>query len=131
MRLRYTTPGGEEKIIELTEKAITIGRNPEVDVAIDDKMISRIHCGISFWDNAFFLRDFKSNNGTFLNDREVSVARINPGDSIRLGDTVLAVEDEAPGTSNSTVIREVKQKMDSGKGYHTILQEIIAEEKKK
>ena len=94
MRLRYKTPGGEEKVIELTEKAITIGRNPEVDVAIDDKMISRIHCGISFWDNAYFLRDFNSNNGTFLNDLKLMPFVdyvISHGDHLILGTLHLAI----------------------------------------
>lgn len=131
MYLRYNTTDGEEKIIELTEKSLTIGRNPEVDVAINDKMISRIHCGISYWDKAYFLRDFNSSNGTLLNGRKVAVARINPGDTIMVGDTVLTVEAAMPVASSSTVIQEVKDKMDSGKGFHTILQEIIAEEKEK
>ena len=130
MYLRYRMSNGEDKIVELGTNSITIGRNPEVDVSIQDKMISRIHCGISFWDDAYFLRDFKSRNGTFLNGQKVDVARINPGDTITVGDTIFSVETMAPDDT-ATVIQEVKQKMDSGKGYHTILQEIIAEEKKK
>lgn len=130
MYLRYTTAIGEKKVIELGVSSITIGRNPDVDVSIHDKMISRIHCGISFWDDAYFLRDFKSRNGTFLNGRKVDVVRINPGDTIKVGDTVFNVETTA-SDDNDTVIQEVKQKMDSGKGYHTILQEIIQEENMK
>jgi pSer/pThr/pTyr-binding forkhead associated (FHA) protein len=129
MLLRYSLPDGTQKEFELGNKAITIGRGTDVDISIPDQMASRVHCGVSFWDNAFFVRDFKSRNGTFLNDKQIEVARLNPGDRLRIGDTVLTVETQ-PQKGTDTVIREVKAEMAKGKGYHTILQEIIKEEKK-
>lgn len=129
MIIRYSTPDGETKEWELTKNSITIGRSPEVDIALPDKLVSRIHCGISYWDDSYFVRDFKSRNGTFLNDRPVDVARIHPGDRIRVGDTIFHVEARTrKGTD--TVIQEVCEEMEQGKGYHTILQEIIREERK-
>jgi pSer/pThr/pTyr-binding forkhead associated (FHA) protein len=129
MIIRYTTPDGEAKELELTKNSITIGRSPEVDISLADKMVSRIHCGISFWDDSYFVRDFKSRNGTFLNDRQVDVARLNPGDRIRVGDTIFLVEAHTRKGAD-TVIQEVRDEMEQGKGYHTILQEIIREERK-
>ncbi len=127
MLLKYGLPDGTQKEFELSEKSITIGRGADVDISIPDTLSSRVHCGISFWDEAFFLRDFKSRNGTFLNDKQIEVARLSPGDRIRVGDTVLTVESyRQKGTD--TVIKEVKSEMAKGKGYHTILQEIIKEE---
>lgn len=129
MLLRYVLPSGEQKEVELGEKSLTIGRGADVDICLPDKMASRIHCGISFWDDAYFLRDFKSRNGTFVNDKRVEVVRLNPGDRVRIGDTVLTLEAHTrKGTE--TVLREVRDEMARGKGYHTILQEIIEEEKK-
>ncbi len=128
MILRYVLPDGAQKEIELGEKSITIGRGADVDISIPDTLASRVHCGISFWDDAFFVRDFKSRNGTFLNDKPIEVARLNPGDRIRVGDTTLTV-DSRPQKGTETVIKEIKAEMDKGKGYHTMLLEIIKQEK--
>ena len=127
MILRYVLPDGAQKEVELGENSITIGRGADADISIPDTLASRVHCGISFWDGAFFVRDFKSRNGTFLNDKQIEVSRLNAGDRIRIGDTTLTVESQArKGTD--TVIKEIKAEMAKGKGYHTILQEIIQED---
>jgi len=128
MILRYVLPNGEQKVFELGRKAITIGRGTETDLLIADKLASRIHCGISYKDGNYFLRDFDSRNGTFVNNRAIEVCRINPGDRIRVGDTALTVE-VSPRKGTVMVLRELKDEMAKGKGYHTILQEIIRDEK--
>ena len=129
MILRYTLPSGETREYKLTDKAITIGRAGDADITIPDKLASRVHCGVSFWDDAYFLRDFKSRNGTFVNDKQIEVCRLNPGDRIKVGDTTIAVENTSPKGAK-TVLMELNNAMSQGKGYHTILQEIIDEEKK-
>jgi len=128
MILRYVLSDGEQKEFELGRQSITIGRGAEADVMIADKLASRIHCGISYKDGNYFLRDCDSRNGTFVNDRSIEVCRINPGDRIRVGDMVLAVE-ASPRKGTVMVLRELKDDMAKGKGYHTILQEIIRDEK--
>ena len=129
MILRYALPDGEQKEFELGRKAITIGRGADADVIIADKLASRIHCGISYKDGSYFLRDCDSRNGTFVNDRSIKVGRINPGDRIRVGDMVLTVE-ASPRKGTIMVLRELDDEMAKGKGYHTILHEIIRDEKK-
>ena len=129
MILRYILPGGEQKVFELGRKPATIGRGINADIQLPDKLASRIHCGISYKDGNYFLSDFNSRNGTFVNDRSIEVCRINPGDRIRVGDMVLAVE-ASPRKGTVTVLRELDDEMAKGKGYHTILQEIIRDEKK-
>ena len=129
MILRYVLPDGEQKEFELGKKSITIGRGADADVMIADKLASRIHCGISYKDGNYLLRDFDSRNGTFVNDSSIKICRINPGDRIRVGDMVIAVE-ASPRKGTVMVLRELKDEMAKGKGYHTILQEIIRDEKK-
>ena len=129
MILRYVLPDGTKKKFELGRKSITIGRGAEADVLIADKLASRIHCGISYKDGNYFLRDCDSRNGTFVNDHLIEVCQINPGDRIRVGEIVLTVE-ASPRKGTVMVLRELKDEMAQGKGYHTILQEIIRDEKK-
>ena len=129
MILRYILPDGKQKELELGRKSITIGRGIDANVMIADKLASRIHCGISYKDGNYFLRDCDSRNGTFVNDSLIKVCRIKPGDRIRVGDMVFSVEaSRRKGTVK--VLRELKDEMAKGKGYHTILQEIIRDEKK-
>ena len=128
MILRYILPDGEQKEFELGRKSITIGRGIDANVMIADKLASRIHCGVSYKDGNYFLRDCDSRNGTFVNDSLIKVCRIKPGDRIRVGDMVFSVEaSRRKGTVR--VLRELKDEMAKGKGYHTILQEIIRDEK--
>jgi len=129
MILRYVLPDGEQKEFELGGKSITIGRGAETDVLIADKLASRIHCVISYKDGHYYIRDCDSRNGTFVNDSSIEVCQINPGDRIRVGDMVLAVE-ASPRKGTVMVLRELNDEMAKGKGYHTIRQEIIRDEKK-
>jgi len=128
MILRYVLPDGEQKEFELGRKSVTIGRGAETNVLITDKLASRIHCELSYKDGDYFIRDCDSRNGTFVNDHLIETCRINPGDRIRVGDMVISVEaSQRKGTV--MVLRELKDEMAQGKGYHTILQEIIRDEK--
>ena len=129
MFLRYALPDGTQKEYKLSQKPVSIGRSSSADIVIADNMASRLHCGISFLDGAFFIRDFKSRNGTFVNDQPIEACQIKSGDRIRIGDTTINVEEEAKGPE--TVLLELKDAMAKGKGYHTILHEIIDENTQK
>ncbi|HDL77175.1 MAG TPA: FHA domain-containing protein [Lentisphaerae bacterium] len=124
MRLRYTKADGTQMEFELGERPVTIGRSPEADVVILDEKVSRIHCGIRYWDGDFYIKDLKSRNGTYVNDRRIDVAKLQPGDRIRVGSVVLVFEQEAPPRPEEA-LEEVEQELAQGKGYSTILREIV------
>ncbi|MCH5289404.1 MAG: FHA domain-containing protein [Treponema sp.] len=76
-----------KKKISLAAK-ITIGRSPDCDIVIDNKLVSRQHAVIQKIRDAYFLRDDGSTNGTFLNDRRVpndKYVKLNAGDKITVG----------------------------------------------
>ncbi len=103
---------------------LTIGRSQDADIPVADERVSRIHCGIRYRDGEFVLKDLGSRNGTYLNDEKVQTATLKPGDRIRVGSTVMRMERElTKGTQ--TVLREVEDEMSHGKGYSTILREIV------
>ncbi len=106
------------------EQPLTIGRSQDADIAVADVKVSRIHCGIRFSDGNFILKDLGSRNGTYLNEKKIDSAMVKVGDRIRIGSTVLRMERElTKGTQ--TVLREVEDEMSHGKGYATILREIV------
>ena len=124
MRLRYNRKDGTHMEFELGEKPITIGRSPDADIILLDERVSRIHCGIRLWDGDFFLKDLKSRNGTFVNGQAVEVTKLEVGDTIRVGSTVFAFGPDA-ATGAETALQEISDEMELGKGYSTILREIV------
>lgn len=124
MRLKYTKKDGTQMEFELSERPITIGRSPEADVVILDEKSSRIHCGIRLWDGEFYVKDLKSRNGTYVNDQRVDVAKLKSGDRIRVG-SILFSFDQDPNKSTGVALQEMEEEMAQGKGYSTILQEIV------
>ena len=123
MRLRYSKKDGTQMEFELGDRPITIGRSPEADVVILDEKTSRIHSGVRYWDGDFYIKDLKSRNGTFVNDENVDVAKLQIGDRIQIGSIVMLFEQELlPGVdaADAATPEEV-----GGKGYCTVLREII------
>ena len=124
MILRYARENGMQTDIKIGEQPITIGRSRDADVVIPDEKASRIHCGIRLWDGDIVVKDLKSRNGTYLNGERIEVGRLKPGDRIRVGSTVFLADDEV-SKGTQTVLREVQDEMSQGKGYATILREIV------
>jgi len=125
MILRYKKKDGTQMEFELGDRPITIGRGTEADLVILDEKASRIHCGVRAWDDDFLLKDLKSKNGTFVNGERVDMARLEPGDQIRVGNCVFVFESD-PAKGAETILREVADEMADGKGYSTILKEIVS-----
>lgn len=68
----------------LAKSSIIIGREPESDVQVNDRQVSRRHAEIIRTAQGYTLRDLGSKNGTFLNGEPVShePQLIRNGDSI-------------------------------------------------
>jgi class 3 adenylate cyclase len=77
------------------ESQLVLGRG-DADLVIHDPEISRRHALIRTRDDLFEIDDLDSLNGTWVNGRRIQeTARLSPGDVIRLGKTVIAVEESA------------------------------------
>lgn len=130
MKLIVKTPDGKKETYELQEKPVTIGRSPDADIVLSDERSSRMHCGIRYLDEEYFVRDLKSKNGTFLNEERIEMARLSPGDRIRIGSVVIVAEEQEEsdaGPGSNTVFRQVEEEMEDGKGYSTIMREIVGD----
>ena len=68
-------------------KSITIGRDAQNDIAINNQTVSRQHCVlIDHGNGGIEIQDKNSTNGTFVNGKRISIANLKNGDSVRLGD---------------------------------------------
>jgi FHA domain/zinc-ribbon domain len=63
----------------------TIGRSPDCDIFLDDVTVSRKHAVLVYKDDAFFVEDQGSLNGTFLNRRRIESGRLENGDELQIG----------------------------------------------
>jgi pSer/pThr/pTyr-binding forkhead associated (FHA) protein len=71
---------------------IRLGRQPENHIQLRDPKVSRFHAVIRRKGTQLYLEDLKSTNGTFLNGQPLaSRKRLEPGDTIKLGQTVIEV----------------------------------------
>lgn len=82
-----------KKKIELVAQ-ITIGRDTDNDIIVDNRLASRHHAIIQKIKDAYFLKDTNSTNGTYLNDRQIppdKYVKLNAGDKITVGNTSLVI----------------------------------------
>jgi hypothetical protein len=63
----------------------TIGRSPDCDIFLDDVTVSRKHAVLVYKDDAFFIEDQGSLNGTFLNRRRIESAELSDDDELQIG----------------------------------------------
>ena len=63
------------------------------EVPLTDVEVSRRHAVVEvFGREMIFLRDLGSTNGTYHNGRRVSISRLQPGDTIGVGKTVMKLK---------------------------------------
>ena len=126
MHLRYVNKLGIPKDIELTGEPLSIGRSREADIPLLDDKVSRVHCGIRLSDGEFYLKDLKSRNGVFVNGQRVEdTAKLKVGDRIQVGSTVFVLESATNQEDAQKALGNVQNEMADGKGYTTILKEIV------
>jgi pSer/pThr/pTyr-binding forkhead associated (FHA) protein len=83
-------------------REITVGRSPTNNVFVRDKNVSRVHCQIVITEVGVTLSDLQSTNGTFVNGVRQNEIQLEVGDEIRLGTTLLRLEEVADTTGSIT-----------------------------
>lgn len=79
----------------LNKDLITIGRDPECSIFLNDMTVSREHCKLERRDGFWHLTDCGSLNGTWVNGAIVSEADLQDGASIQIGTYVLVLHVQA------------------------------------
>ena len=92
--IRVRTGPEEGELYPLFEnREITLGRSPTNNVFVRDKNVSRVHCQIVVTGDSCRLTDLQSTNGTFVNGERTSECELTPGDEVRIGATLLQLEE--------------------------------------
>jgi adenylate cyclase len=74
-------------MLALSGDKLTFGRRSQNDVVIKDERVSKIHASIHREGRDWYIRDWCSANGTFVNGDRVAERRLQDGDVVRLGAT--------------------------------------------
>jgi len=100
-------PGAGRQLV--LDKPALIGRSPDADLPLEDGQASRKHAQVSpASDGSAVVEDLGSANGTFVNQNElVGPARLDPGDELQIGVTVIQVRSQAQVASQPSALRAI------------------------
>jgi len=70
---------------DIGHEMVTVGRNPESAIFLDDVTVSRRHVEFVRENNAFVVRDVGSLNGTYVNREPIDTAILSGGDEVQIG----------------------------------------------
>jgi pSer/pThr/pTyr-binding forkhead associated (FHA) protein len=79
------------KTIETDKDTITIGRNADNDIPIDNLSVSKRHATIRYAGGEYFIEDENSTNGTYLNEKLVLKSALAHKDNITIGKHTIEV----------------------------------------
>lgn len=84
--LTIETDTAAAKVFDLKSgDTLSIGRQEDNDIVIPETSVSRRHAGIESEGDAFFLTDYQSRNGSFVNGQLVIFRKLAHGDVITIG----------------------------------------------
>jgi pSer/pThr/pTyr-binding forkhead associated (FHA) protein len=94
------------------EDSVTVGRNEDNTIPIENLAVSGYHARIDKTGSDFILTDLQSTNGTFVNDKKVVTHKLSHGDNVIIGKHVILFV----GTEKGKVQEELDaKKMDMDK----------------
>ena len=97
--IEVVTGLANEKVFNLGQEKLSIGRSNYNALVLDDEKVSRSHAEIHFEDGYYVVEDLNSTNGVQVNDQLIHKMLLKSGDRITLGDSVLLFTQKEPEIS--------------------------------
>ncbi len=82
--------------------SITIGRNDDNGIVIDNLAVSSYHAKIDKVGSDYIVTDLQSTNGTFVNDQKIVTKKLSHGDNIIIGKHVILFVSAGKGNEAET-----------------------------
>jgi len=110
---------GEKDVHPITKIPFKIGRDPNNDMVLGSKIVSRKHAQITRTKEGLTIVDLNSHNGTFVNGIQIKEAILRDGDEILIGGILILYEEtiaadihlsenDSPLDSKATIIRPLE-----------------------
>ncbi len=81
---------------ELKVDTTTVGRVEDNALQIADPSVSSHHCEVLLKDGDVVIRDLNSTNGSFINGEKITETILKPGQTLKLGNIELRIDDGSP-----------------------------------
>ena len=90
----------ELKTLETDKAEITIGRNENNDIHINNLGASKKHARIFRRNGKYIIEDLKSTNGTLMNNESIITAKLSGSDVITIGkhNLYISIQDDREAT---------------------------------
>jgi hypothetical protein len=86
-----------------TNREIVVGRSSELDMVLVEDMVSRRHAKIIVSDDQIIIQDLGSTNGTFVNGEKIKRAKLNEGDRILVGTSIIKLVAADPASTGASL----------------------------
>ncbi len=128
-------PDGKPIQLSLSEEPLTIGSSEDAVWRISDAGVSPIHCALRLYQGKCVLKDLGSDSGTFVNDKRVDLVTLYAGDRVRVGKVTFEVTNAPTRKGDTTLMREAMSELErgkqQGKGFRTMLGEVLVKDRHK
>jgi len=104
---------------------VTIGRDEDNDLALDDNKLSRHHCRICRTREGIAIEDLDSSNGTFVNGVQTKQQVLSAGDTVLIGVTAFHVEWSADSVPRQKKRKRSVQEVNELEGENARLKKLM------
>lgn len=89
-------PQNQFKQIPLEKGSVILGRGADAQIRLDDELVSRKHCCLTFDGRNVTVEDLGSTNGTFVDGSPVQKMQLDSDNRLQIGKMVLKVDFKDP-----------------------------------
>ena len=102
LKIILTLKGKDLKTLETDKVEITIGRNENNDIQINNLGASKKHARIVRQNGKYIIEDLNSTNGTLLNNESIITAELKSKDVVTIGkhNLFISIQDGRDATVN-------------------------------
>jgi transcriptional regulator with GAF, ATPase, and Fis domain len=115
VRLRQTGQVMQAKLVGINgalrksefpiQRELTLGRDADNGVQLEDAWVSAHHCSITEIEGKHILQDLESHAGTFVNGIPVKQRVLSHGDEVAIGNSLFVFQEEKAGRSPSGTVK--------------------------
>lgn len=95
-------------------REIIIGRSSDLDMVLVEDMVSRRHAKITTDEVEVYIQDLGSTNGTFVNGEKISRSRLQEGDRILVGTSIIKMVSVDPMANAHQSEAEARRRLEAG-----------------